>query len=349
MSKKPVVVALVLLLVVSLLFGCAAPATPAPPAEAPGEEKPATAPEAAPAAPPAANPNEEYVFMTPLMTLEYFQQHRVACEDAAADLGVTGYMAGSEKFDAQEMVTIFETLIEKGVAGIVTPGHFADGYRQCIEKAWAKGIPVATVTLGVPDSKAVCHFGTDYVGYGEIMAKALMDKIGKEKFIFSTNLQGGGDPAHDIMKGILNVCEANPGFEMVVQVEDQSDASVAASVIGAALQANPDVKGIIGAQSVSGIGAVTALREAGLLGKVDIVCIDKDAPTLEAIEAGDIYATVIGKQYTEVYYAVKFLYDYNHNKLKLVSDSKAAGISPLPTFVDTGAIIITKDNVSFFK
>ncbi|MPN31615.1 hypothetical protein SDC9_179089 [bioreactor metagenome] len=86
-----------------------------------------------------------------------------------------------------------------------------------------------------------------------------------------------------------------------------------------------------------------------MLDKVTVVCIDKDAPTLEAIEAGDIYATVIGKQYTEVYYATKFLYDYNHNNLKLVSDSKAAGISPLPTFVDTGAIVITKDNVSFFK
>lgn len=346
MSRKPIIMVLVLLLITGVLYGCDTPATTPEAPQSAGTTEPAQGNEATA---PTVDPNEEYVFMTPLMTLEYFQQHKNACEDAAADLGVTGYMAGTEKYDAQEMITVFETLIEKGVAGIVTPGHFADAYRECIEKAWEKGIPVATVTLGVPDSKALCHFGTDYVSYGEIMAKTLLDKIGPEKFIFSTNLQGGGDPAHDIMKGILNVCEANPGFEMVVQVEDQSDASVAASVIGAALQANPDVKGVIGAQSVSGIGAVTALREAGLLDQVEIVCIDKDAPTLEAIEAGDIYATVIGKQYTEVYYAVKFLYDYNHNNLKLVSDSKAAGISPLPSFVDTGAIIVTQENVEFFK
>lgn len=347
MAKKLIALALAILFAVGMLTACAEPAaeTAAEPAAAdaaaPAEEAAATEPE--------VNKEEVYVFMTPLMSLEYFQQHKHAVEDAAADLGVTGYMAGSEKYDAQEMVTVFETLIEKGVAGIITPGHFADAYRECVDKAWEAGIPVATVTLGIPDSKVLCHFGTDYVSYGEIMAKTLLDKIGPEKFIFSTNLQGGGDPAHDIMEGILNVCEANPGFEMVVQVEDGSDAAIAASVIGAALQANPDVKGIIGAQSVSGIGAVTALREAGLLGQVTIVCIDKDAPTLEAIEAGDIYATVIGKQYTEVYYATKFLYDYNHNNLKLVSDSRAAGISPLPTFVDTGAIVITQENVSFFK
>jgi len=341
MAKKLIALALAILFAVGMLTACAEPAATA--------AEPAAAEAAAPAAEAAPDKEEVYVFMTPLMSLEYFQQHKHAVEDAAADLGVTGYMAGSEKYDAQEMVTVFETLIEKGVAGIITPGHFADAYRGCVEKAWEAGIPVATVTLGIPDSKVLCHFGTDYVSYGEIMAKTLLDKIGPEKFIFSTNLQGGGDPAHDIMEGILNVCEANPGFEMVVQVEDGSDAAIAASVIGAALQANPDVKGIIGAQSVSGIGAVTALREAGLQDQVTIVCIDKDAPTLEAIEAGDIYATVIGKQYTEVYYATKFLYDYNHNNLKLVSDSRAAGISPLPTFVDTGAIVITQENVSFFK
>lgn len=345
MAKKLIALAMVLMLSVCLFTACSAPA-----ATVATDESATAGAAAAPATEQTVADEEEvYVFMTPLMSLEYFQQHKHAVEDAAADLGVTGYMAGTEKYDAQEMVTVFETLIEKGVDGIITPGHFADAYRECVEKAWAKGIPVCTVTLGIPDSKVLCHFGTDYVSYGEIMAKTLLDKIGPEQFIFSTNLQGGGDPAHDIMEGILNICEANPGFEMVVQVEDGSDAAIAASVIGAALQANPDVKGIIGAQSVSGIGAVTALRESGLLGQVTVVCIDKDAPTLEAIEAGDIYATVIGKQYTEVYYATKFLYDYNHNNLKLVSDSKAAGISPLPSFVDTGAIIITKENVSFFK
>ncbi|MGI6161198.1 MAG: substrate-binding domain-containing protein [Christensenellales bacterium] len=345
MKKRVLALVMIVMMLAAMFTGCAEPAASndSPQPAAPNTD--ATTTDTAQ----TVDPDEEYVFITPLMSLEYFQQHKNAVEDAANDLGVTGYMAGTEKYDAQEMVTVFDTLIEKGVAGIITPGHFADAYRDCVERAWAKGIPVATVTLNIPDSKVLSHFGTNYVTYGEIMAKTLMDKIGKEKFIFSTNLQGGGDPAHDIMKGILNVCEANPGFEMVAQVEDQSDAAVAASVIGAALQANPDVKGVIGAQSVSGIGAVTALREAGLLDKVDIVCIDKDAPTLEAIADGDIYATVIGKQYTEVYYATKFLYDYNHNKLKLVSDSKAAGISPLPSFVDTGAIIVTKDNVSFFQ
>lgn len=296
------------------------------------------------------NSEEEYVFVTALANLEYFQTHRQAVEDAAADLGVTGYMVGSDKYDVQEMINVFDTLIQKGVAGIITPAHFPDAYVDVFQRAWDAGIPVCTVTIPADGSKALCNFGSDYIQYGRKMAETLMEKMGGSgKFLVSQNLIGGGQTAADIVTGIEQVAEENPGFELVSVLQDDSDATVAASVISAALMANPDVKGIIGCQSVSGVGAATAVREAGRTGEIDIVCIDADAPTIEAIENGEIYATVVGKQYTEVYLATQFLYMYNHDMLKLTSDNKAAGISPLPTFVDTGSIVVTKDNVEYFK
>lgn len=300
---------------------------------------------------PEIDTSEEYVFVTPLMNLEYFQQHRKAVEDAAADLGVVGYMAGSNEYDANEMIKVFETLIQKGVAGIITPGHFPDAYRDLFEKAWEAGIPVATVTLDVPDSRSLVTFGTDYVTYGYIMASTLGDAIGGSgKVLVSQNLTGGGQPAIDIVEGIFQYAEENPDFNVLEPLQDDSDSAVAARVIGAALQANPDTVGIIGCQSASGVGAVTALREAGMLDEVTVVSIDKDLPTLEAVKAGDIYATVIGKQYTEVYLATKMLYDYNHGNFEFLksTDYMGLGISPLPTFVDTGAMIINQENVDAF-
>ena len=46
------------------------------------------------------------------------------------------------------------------------------------------------------------------------------------------------------------------------------------TAIGTALQANPDAVGIVGVDAVSG-GRGTAVREAGLSGKVTIVCRDR--------------------------------------------------------------------------
>lgn len=342
--KKAVSIFFALVLCIVLVTGCATPAkqgtdTPAGKTEEKTDEKP------------VKDSKEEYVFVTALMNLEYFQQHRQAVEDAAADLGVVGYMAGSNEYDANEMIKVFETLIQKKVSGIITPGHFEDAYRDLFEKAWQAGIPVCTVTLSVPNSRELCTFGTDYVTYGYIMASTLAEEVGgKGKILVSQNLTGGGQPAWDIVEGINKFAAENPGLNVLEPLQDDSDSAVAARVIGSALQANPDTVGIIGCQSASGVGAVTALREAGMLDKVKVVCIDKDMPTLEAVKAGDIYATVCGKQYSEVYYATKFLYDYNHGKLKFLknTDYHGLGISPLPSFVDTGAMIITKDNVDAF-
>lgn len=346
MKATKIVSILLALVLMFSLAGC----QQAPVEETAPTANPETTAPAADAAVPAADSEEEYVFVTALSNLEYFQTHEQAVEDAAAALGVKGYMIGSDKYDVQEMLNVFDTLIQKGVDGIITPGHFPDAYREVFQKAWDAGIPVCTVTMSVEDSKQLCTFGTNYVEYGRLMAQTLMEKMGgKGQFLVSQNLIGGGQPASDIVEGIKQVAAENPGFELVSVLQDDSDAAVATSVISAALMANPDVKGIIGCQSVSGVGAATAVREAGLSGKIDIVCIDADAPTIEAIENGEIYATVVGKQYTEVYLATQFLYMYNHDMLKLTNDNQAAGISAMPTFVDTGAIIVTKDNAQYFK
>jgi hypothetical protein len=38
----------------------------------------------------------------------------------------------------------------------------------------------------------------------------------------------------------------------------------------------------------------------------------------------------------------------NHGAVPVVADNAAAGISPMPESVDTGTIVINKDNAKFF-
>lgn len=297
----------------------------------------------------AADPNEEYVFVTPLASLEYWNAHKKAIQDACSELGVKASFVGDEKLDPQSMVNILETLIEKKVAGIVMQGNFPDAYAPVYEKAWEAGIPVANVTIDVPDSKRVAFLGTDYVKYGNQMGELAVEACnGKGKVIVSTFLTSGSKTVEDIIKGVREAIAKYPDVQIVAEVDDKADISVATQVIGSALQSNPDTSVIIGGQSVSATGAVTALREAGKLDQVKVISIDRDAPTLEAIKDGEIYATVAGKQYTEVYYATKFLYDYNHDKLLFCKDNKKAGVVTIPSFVDTGYVVIKKDNVDYF-
>ena len=298
----------------------------------------------------ASYADEEYAFITPNASLEYYNAHKKAIQDACRELGVQAVLVGDDKADPATMVTLIEATVSRGVKGIILQNHFPDAYTPAIDKAWEAGIPVIVLENDAPESKRVSHFGIDYRELGEKQMDTMAELLGGEgKVIISTNRESGGQSAIDQLEGMTSRAEeAYPGIEIVAVVEDKGQTDTAVQAIGAALQANPDADGIIGGQSVSGVAAATACREAGLNDSVQIVAVDRDASTLEAIADGDIAPTVSGKQYTEVYYATKFLFDYNHTDLKISNDDKAANIISIPQRVDVGTIVIDQDNIEYF-
>lgn len=340
--KKIIALLLVILSLATMLAAC-------------GQKTPdneTAKPEADGNAAPAAVSDETYYYIAPLASLEYWLAHRAGLEDACAKLGVTPKFVGDDGLDVDAMCAVIETAInDPNCAGIVMQANFADAYEPYVKQAKEKGIPVCYQTVdGVEGSERLCFLGTDYVQYGKIMMQQAAEATGgKGDVIVSNALSAGSSAVEDVMTGIREEVENWPNMKIVAEIDDQSDAAVAATKIGAALLANPDVTVVIGGQSTSAIGAVTAIKEAGLSDEIDVISIDRDAATLEYIQSGDIYATVAGKQYTEVYYGVMFCYDYNHGaKNAFSADDSAANLVIAPSFVDTGALIINASNVEKF-
>lgn len=324
------------------MLACSKKEEPAPSETAQAEET---------AAEPKEVSEETYYYMCPLSSLEYWQAHRAGLEDACAELGVTPKFVGNDKLDADAMCAIFETAInDPNCAGIISACHFPDAYEPLVRAAKEKGIPVCFQTIEpLENSERLCFLGTDYVEFGKMMMRQAAEATGEQgNVIISNNLSAGTPSVADVMTGLREEVKNYPNMKIVAEVDDTSDAAVAATKVGAALLANENVTAIIGGQSVSAIGAVTALKENGIEG-VEVISIDRDAATLEYIQSGDIYATVVGKQYSEVYYATKICYDYNHGpKNAYATDDAAAGMVIAPDRVNCGALVINKDNVEQF-
>lgn len=340
--KKWIALVLAALMLVAALSACAAKKAEAP-AETTSEQT---------AESPKTVSEETYYYICPLASLEYWQAHRNGLEDACKELGVTPKFVGNDKLDCDAMVAIIETAInDPNCAGIITACHFPDAYEPLVKKAKEKGIPVCFQTIKpLENSERLCFLGTDYVEFGRIMMRQAAKATGETGgVIISNNLSAGTPSVASVMQGLREEVEDFPNMYIAAEVDDTSDAAVAATKVGAALLANPDVTAVIGGQSVSAIGAVTALKEAGKAGDVKVISIDRDVATLEYIKNGDIYATVAGKQYSEVYYAVKICYDYNHGaKNAYSSDDAAAGMVIAPDTVNCGVLIIDQENVDKF-
>lgn len=349
--KKIFVICIMVLMVAGLLISCSQ--TPASASTAAGSSA-STSSQAASAstAEKTVDKAETYYYIAPLANLEYWQAHKKGLEDACAELGVTPKFVGDNGLDADKMCGILDTAInDPNCKGIIMQANFADAYEPYVDKAWDKGIPVCYDTIdGVAGSKRLCFLGTDYVQYGRVMMDQAAQATGsKGDVIVSNALSAGSAAVTSVMNGIRDEVKKYSNMKIVSEVDDTSDAAVAATKIGAAVLANPNVSVVIGGQSTSAIGAVTALKEAGLTDKIQVISIDRDSATLEDIKNGLMYATVAGKQYTEVYYGVKVCYDYQHgSKNAFSNDDAAAGLTLEPSNIDTGSLIINKDNVDKF-
>jgi ribose transport system substrate-binding protein len=288
-------------------------------------------------------PKEVYYLIGMHIILPYWQDHRNGFEDAGEELGVKTVFTGENGNDALRQVDIFEQAVKDNPDGILVSPIDKEVMIGPINDAIAKGIPVACVDNDAPNSKRLTYFGTDNYKSGYLAAEILGQKLGGTGDVGILTIQGLYS-LDERQRGFEEcIAEKYPGMKIVAVKNDEADPSIATNVAKQMLDEHPSIVGLFGTNAASGVGAAIALEEKGKLGIVKVVAFDKDSSVLELVEQGKIEATLVQRTFTMSYYGLKFLYDYNHN-----NNLKNEGISLLPDKVDTGIIVVTKENINSF-
>lgn len=293
--------------------------------------------------------NEEYYMVTFRSGMEYWKGCYKGFEEAGKLYGIKTIYTGGIQYDVNEEVTALKQIIAKKPAGIAITCINPDAFKAPIEDAIAAGISIVTFDSDSPDSGRYSFLGTGNEYAGEVAAKALAEQVGPE----------GGEIVVIALPSQLNNVQRVAGFKNAIEKEyknlkivqignGNSDQTEAAKVLAGFLQVHPNIKGVFCTEATSGVGAATAVKEANKVGQVKIVSFDTDKGTLDAIKAGIISASIAQGTYIMGYQSMNFLYQLQHKLINPVEDWKKKGISPLPSFVDTGVDIVTKDNVDSF-
>ena len=294
-----------------------------------------------------AQSSGDYVFLSIVTQVPFWADHRRALEDVGAVLGVKTEFTGPLDFDTAAQARQLDELIARKPAGLmIFPGDAA-ALAPGIDRAAEAGIPVAMIIGDVPQSKRLVHLGISNFEAGRAGGEMLAQAIGgKGKVLLGTFPSPATLERVEGYKAVFQ--EKYPEITVAETVNDRADPSYAPTAYAQALQAHPDTVGIGGTDGDSGKGAAIALNEAGLKGKVTIVAMDRNDDMLPYIQDGTIHGSIAQKSYTEAYFAVHLLKWFNDGALKLVPDTKSAGINPLPENIITGVIQITKENVDQF-
>lgn len=282
-----------------------------------------------------------------LFALPYFIDHRVGLERAGIVFGNSTAVVGPSDYDMLGLVSALEQQIPLGPAAIFVSA-FEDTVMPAIQQAIDANIPVFTIDMDLTENIGQVFLGGDTFDFGRISARAMAEALGGEgNIILQYNI--GQNSQDQRATGFREELEENfPGITIIQEVGSETDISQDVNAFTAALRANPEVNGVATLVSTGAVAAATAVRELGRTGEIIIVGDSKDDPTLALVESGEVYATVSIKTITETWYATMLLDGLVRGNVSISSDDEAAGVTPLPTFVDIGTFVIRQETAQYF-
>ena len=102
----------------------------------------------------------------------------------------------------------------------------------------------------------------------------------------------GASPAIDRSKGLHNIIDSHPEIKVACQQTGEFNRDKGLSVTENCLGATPNPDAIIAANDDMALGAVEALKAAGLAGKVKVIGYDALPEALKMVQSGELYGTV---------------------------------------------------------
>jgi len=192
---------------------------------------------------------------------------------------------------AAEQQRVVDDLLAKGIEGIAISPVDPVNQTPMLNKAAAQAL-VITQDSDASNSNRVCYIGTDNVAAGrqagELVKEALPD--GGKIMVFVGVLDAAN--AQQRYQGLKEALQGSK-VQIVDVRTDNTDRVRAKSNASDTLVNNPDIAGMVGLWAYNGPAILGAVRDAGKIGKVKIVCFDEDDETLGGIKDGGIYATVV--------------------------------------------------------
>ncbi|CAB1059117.1 hypothetical protein D1BOALGB6SA_3875 [Olavius sp. associated proteobacterium Delta 1] len=253
--------------------------------------------------------------------------------------------AGPDNSDTDSYVKAVYDAVQRKIAGLMIVGWGDGEVIPAVDAAVKNGIPVVCVDRDIPRSKRHAYVGTDWYRMGSTMADNLaasMKKKGKVLVLGAFDL----DSVKVGIQGFRQQIARYSDIEVLAPVDKPAaEFDLTDSVVAAYLRDHSDLNGIVGFDGNCGSVVVSVLEEMNLIGTVKLICIDADAPQFHLVRSGAIDAAFYQKCEVSTYLAFQLLHDFNHG-------SRATGYTPgsinIPGNIDTGFIIVTKNNIDSF-
>lgn len=253
--------------------------------------------------------------------------------EAAEEFGVKVRVTGSKsETDVDEQIALLEQAIRERPDAIVLAANDFDRLVPVAEKVRASGIKLVIVDSGINSDAAHSVVTTDNEIAGKKAGEAMQQRLtGPAKIAIISFVKNAASHI-DREKGVRSVLEGVQGVELLETYYVEGSEENAYSMAKAILNSNEAVSGIIGLNEPTTVGAGRAIQELGLKERVTLIGFDSSVNEIILLDEGVMQATVIQRPFQMGYLSMK-------------TALEAAQRKKVPEIIDTGSLLITKQNM----
>lgn len=237
--------------------------------------------------------------------------------------------------DITDEVNMVENAVNRHVAGIVLAPSDPDALVPAIKKAWEAHIPVVLIDSALSDAGKQYYqsfLSTDNEKAGELCAKALIAHVGQTGTIALMSYVPGAGSEIGRVGGFKKYLAAHSKLQIVGPYYSQSQMATALNQTTDVLSANPDLKGIFGANEPTAIGVGRALKQSGKAGKVVAIGFDGNQDLQNFVRDGTIEGIAVQGSYQMGYKGIQTV-------VNVIEHKKVA------KNIDTGVVMVDKQNL----
>jgi ABC-type sugar transport system substrate-binding protein len=256
-------------------------------------------------------------------------------QEKAKELGVDlVVLAPPEESDVQSQISQVEDQLAKNIDALAIAPTDPNALATIVDKAKAAGVGVVFIdTKGINDG--VTFIGTNNEAGAALAADFICKNVEKGSDVAILQgiiTQSTGQARADGSKKGLTDC----GMNVVAEQPADWDTAKAQTAMENIITGNPNLKAVFASNDNMALGAVQALKSANILDKVMVVGFDANPNAAESILAGEMTATIAQNPMNMGRFGVE-------NALKVKKGETIDAV------IDTGTVLVTKENAADFK
>jgi ribose transport system substrate-binding protein len=248
------------------------------------------------------------------------------CDKAAAETGVDIVFRKPPSGDPAAQQEIIDSLVNRDIKAISVSVIDPKNQTAYLNEVAAK-VPLLAVDNDAPASNRLCYIGTNNYAAGRTVGQLVKEALPEGGTVALFVGQTEALNARQRCQGVLDELAGNPPlpdpntvpalptgsgqygkFKLLKIFTDQPEGQPKAvqNSSDALIQIKDEPNAcLIGLWAYNPPACLTAVRDAGKVGKVKIVGFDENPDTLKGVEDGSVYATVVQDPFNFGYESVK--------------------------------------------